>query len=78
MTDPHDATDVARAAILDGRTSLGIELGSTRIKACLVGEDPTNVERVMQGIRNMGAFKPWGSAVSAIGVNSPWTVARTR
>lgn len=27
----------ARAAILDGRTALGIELGSTRIKACLVG-----------------------------------------
>ena len=33
----------ARAAILEGRTSLGIELGSTRIKACLVGEDPTVV-----------------------------------
>ena len=33
----------ARAAILEGRTSLGIELGSTRIKACLVGEDPTEV-----------------------------------
>ena len=30
-------------AILEGRTSLGIELGSTRIKACLVGEDPTDV-----------------------------------
>jgi len=29
------------AAIRDGRTSLGIELGSTRIKACLVGEDPS-------------------------------------
>ncbi|RWZ51151.1 ATPase [Labedella phragmitis] len=33
----------AREAILSGRTSLGIELGSTRIKACLVGEDPTDV-----------------------------------
>jgi len=33
----------ARTAILEGRTSLGIELGSTRIKACLVGEDPTDV-----------------------------------
>ena len=33
----------ARTAILDGRTSLGIEFGSTRIKACLVGEDPTVV-----------------------------------
>ncbi|MEF2977333.1 xylulokinase [Subtercola sp. YIM 133946] len=29
-----------RDAIADGRTSLGIELGSTRIKACLVGDDP--------------------------------------
>jgi sugar (pentulose or hexulose) kinase len=35
--------DAAAAAILGGRTSLGIELGSTRIKACLVGEDPTVV-----------------------------------
>lgn len=35
--------DAATAAILGGRTSLGIELGSTRIKACLVGEDPTVV-----------------------------------
>ena len=33
----------ARTAILEGRTSLGIELGSTRIKACLVGADPTDV-----------------------------------
>lgn len=33
-----------RQSILDGRTSLGIELGSTRIKACLVdAADPTSV-----------------------------------
>jgi L-alanine-DL-glutamate epimerase-like enolase superfamily enzyme len=32
----------------------------------LIGEDPTNVERVMLKIRPRGAFKPWGSAVSAI------------
>jgi sugar (pentulose or hexulose) kinase len=37
-----DATAV-RESILSGRTSLGIELGSTRIKACLVGEDPSDV-----------------------------------
>ncbi|MDR6905203.1 sugar (pentulose or hexulose) kinase [Agromyces sp. 3263] len=37
------AAERSRAAILEGRTSLGIELGSTRIKACLVGEDPTEV-----------------------------------
>src|SRR5690625_3954614 len=29
--------------IRTGRTTLGIELGSTRIKACLVGADPTQV-----------------------------------
>src|SRR5260370_22915528 len=32
----------------------------------LLGEDPTDVNRVMLKIRRMGAFKPWGSAVSAI------------
>jgi len=32
----------------------------------LLGQDPTNVERVMQRIRNRGAFKPWGAAISAI------------
>jgi len=33
----------ARDAILNGRTSLGIELGSTRIKACLIGDNPADV-----------------------------------
>ncbi len=32
----------------------------------IMGKDPTDVERVMLGIRRMGGFKPWGSAVSAI------------
>jgi L-alanine-DL-glutamate epimerase-like enolase superfamily enzyme len=32
----------------------------------LLGEDPTNVERVMLKIRQRGSFKPWGSAVSAV------------
>lgn len=36
------------------------------LRDALVGEDPTNVERVMLRIRNRGAFKPWGSAVSVI------------
>ncbi|WP_309124516.1 FGGY-family carbohydrate kinase [Arthrobacter sp.] len=36
MTDPKDV-------IAAGRACLGIELGSTRIKACLVGEDPSTV-----------------------------------
>lgn len=40
----------------------------------ILGEDPTNVERVMQRIRRMGAFKPWGAAVSAIEV-ALWDIA---
>jgi L-alanine-DL-glutamate epimerase-like enolase superfamily enzyme len=35
-------------------------------RQALIGEDPTNVERVMLKIRQRGSFKPWGSAVSAI------------
>lgn len=43
-TDPQAGSLAeAKAAILEGRTSLGIEFGSTRIKACLVGADPTVV-----------------------------------
>ena len=35
-------------------------------KPYILGEDPRHVERVMLNIRLRGAFKPWGSAVSAI------------
>jgi L-alanine-DL-glutamate epimerase-like enolase superfamily enzyme len=40
----------------------------------VVGEDPTDVERVMLKVRHRGAFKPWGSAVSAIEM-ALWDVA---
>jgi L-alanine-DL-glutamate epimerase-like enolase superfamily enzyme len=43
-------------------------------KPYLIGEDPTNVERVMLKIRRMGGFKPWGSAVSAIEM-ALWDIA---
>ena len=36
------------------------------LREAVLGEDPTLVERVMLRIRQRGAFKPWGSAVSAI------------
>ena len=35
-------------------------------KDALIGMDPRDVERVMLKIRQRGAFKPWGSAVSVI------------
>jgi L-alanine-DL-glutamate epimerase-like enolase superfamily enzyme len=44
------------------------------LKPALIGEDPTNVERVMRKIRQRGGFKPWGSAVSAIEM-ALWDVA---
>jgi L-alanine-DL-glutamate epimerase-like enolase superfamily enzyme len=43
-------------------------------KDYLLGEDPTDVNRVMTKIRRMGAFKPWGSAVSAIEI-ALWDIA---
>jgi len=35
-------------------------------KKYLVGHDPTNIAPIMMNIRGLGAFKPWGAAVSAI------------
>ena len=43
-------------------------------KPYLIGEDPTNVASIMLKIRRMGAFKPWGAAVSAIEI-ALWDVA---
>ena len=43
-------------------------------KDYLIGEDPTNVERCMMKIRRMGAFKPYGAAVSAIEM-ALWDIA---
>ena len=40
----------------------------------ILGGDPTDVERVMLRIRRLGAFKPWGAAVSAIEM-ALWDVA---
>ena len=40
----------------------------------LIGEDPTNVEQVMLKIRQRGAFKPYGAAVSAVEI-ALWDLA---
>ncbi len=44
------------------------------LRELVLDQDPTDVERVMLRIRNRGAFKPWGSAVSAIEM-ALWDVA---
>src|SRR5258708_1613310 len=43
-------------------------------KDYLIGEDPTDVARVLLKIRRLGAFKPWGAAVSAIEI-ALWDIA---
>jgi hypothetical protein len=43
-------------------------------KDYLLGEDPTDVARVLLKIRRLGAFKPWGAAVSAIEI-ALWDIA---
>lgn len=43
-------------------------------KDYILGEDPTDVERVMLKIRRLGAMKPWGAAVSAI-ETALWDIA---
>ena len=40
----------------------------------ILGLDPTDVERVLLHIRRVGAFKPWGSGVSAI-ESALWDIA---
>ena len=65
----------AREEILQGRTSLGIELGSTRIKACLVGEDPNEVlatggfdweNRLVGGLWSYPLEEVWGGIQAAV------------
>ena len=36
------------------------------LKKNIIGRDPTNINALMMRIRHLGAFKPWGSAVSAV------------
>jgi len=43
-------------------------------KDYILGEDPTDVSRILLKIRRMGSFKPWGSAVSAIEM-ALWDIA---
>jgi L-alanine-DL-glutamate epimerase-like enolase superfamily enzyme len=44
------------------------------LREALLGEDPTNVERVMLKIRQRGGFKPWGASVSVI-EHALWDIA---
>jgi sugar (pentulose or hexulose) kinase len=51
--------ETARAAIIAGRTSLGIELGSTRIKAVLIGPDHAPIARGSHAWENQFVNRLW-------------------
>ena len=68
------APSTARDDILAGCTSLGIELGSTRIKACLIGSDPSVVlatgsssweNRLEDGLWTYALDAVWAGVVEA-------------
>ena len=60
----HDAD--AAAAIAAGRTSLGIELGSTNIKACLIGPDHQVLAAGSHGWENQFVNRLWSYSENAI------------
>ena len=73
---------VVRITTDEGISGLGeVEAGKFYLKPhilfykqFIVGEDSTDVERVMLRIRRVGSFKPWGSSVSAIEM-ALWDIA---
>ncbi len=59
-------TGAARADLLAGRTTLGIELGSTRIKACLVGADHAVLATGSHAWENQYVDGVWTYALDAV------------
>ncbi|MDF2993411.1 MAG: araB, partial [Microbacterium sp.] len=53
-------------AITEGRASLGIELGSTRIKACLIGPDAEVLATGSHEWENVYADKLWTYSLDAV------------
>ncbi|WP_298454675.1 xylulokinase [uncultured Cellulomonas sp.] len=62
-TDPRAGTP---AAIVEGRTSLGIELGSTRIKAVLIGPDGAAVASGSHDWENQLVDRMWTYSLDAV------------
>jgi sugar (pentulose or hexulose) kinase len=56
----------ATAAIAEGRTSLGVELGSTNIKACLIGPDHQVLATGSHGWENQFVGRLWTYPENAI------------
>ena len=58
--------DAARSAITEGRTTLGIELGSTRIKAVLIGADHTPLAVGSHHWENQFVERLWTYSLDAV------------
>src|SRR6478609_4957118 len=59
VTGASDVTSDAAGAIAAGRTALGIELGSTRIKAVLIGPDHAPLAVGSHGWENQFVDRLW-------------------
>ncbi|MEK8225801.1 FGGY family carbohydrate kinase [Oerskovia sp. M15] len=58
--------DDLREAVVAGNTALGIELGSTRIKACLVGPDGTPIASGSHEWENEYTDRTWTYSLDAV------------
>ena len=65
VVDPQHSPD-PRAAVLEGRTALGIELGSTRIKACLVAPDGEVLATGSHDWENQLVDRVWTYSLDAV------------
>ena len=63
--EPRHDTDV-RDAVAEGRTALGIELGSTRIKACLIGPDGETLATGSHDWENQLVDRVWTYSLDAV------------
>ena len=75
MTQQHNGTT---AAIAEGRTSLGVELGSTNIKACLIGPDHQVLATGSHGWENQFVDRLWTYSENAIWTGLQAAVASVR
>ena len=57
---------IAREAIINGQTSLGIELGSTRIKAVLIGPDHAPIAMGSHAWENQFVNRLWTYPLDAV------------
>ena len=64
--EPGFGGDATREVITTGRATLGIELGSTRIKACLVGPDAAPIASGSHDWENQFVDRRWTYSLDAV------------